>query len=86
MCYNLWHNAPTMLPAGGRQHLIFQNNNRPGRTREIREVTLRAATYSIPSPLTCAIPTLHMSLQRLLNGRTKLPVRSTKDNRAYNVT
>ena len=20
MCYSLWHNAPTMLPAGGRQH------------------------------------------------------------------
>ena len=20
MCYNLWYNAPTMLPAGGRQH------------------------------------------------------------------
>ena len=20
MCYSLWYNAPTMLPAGGRQH------------------------------------------------------------------
>ena len=20
MCYSLWHNAPTMLPATGRQH------------------------------------------------------------------
>ena len=23
MCYSLWYNEPTMLPAGGRQHLSF---------------------------------------------------------------
>ena len=23
MCYSLWYNAPTMLPAGGRQHRGF---------------------------------------------------------------
>ena len=22
MCYSLWYNAPTMLPAGGRQHCL----------------------------------------------------------------
>jgi len=29
VCYSLWYNAPTMLPAGGRQHRENGQNNWP---------------------------------------------------------
>ena len=28
MCYSLWYNAPTMLPAGGRQHRAASGKSR----------------------------------------------------------
>jgi hypothetical protein len=35
VCYSLWYNAPTMLPAGGRQHRRYIiPQNRCGRLGE----------------------------------------------------